>query len=103
MQKQNSETLEAFHDIVNILIDNSLLLSLEEKSEFTMLTPLLDQAELMELFRLLVGAKASTEDILQNLAKDYPAALKDMDKFQIDTLKSVFKGERQLFKESLNQ
>lgn len=101
MKKQTSETLLAFRDIVNILIDNSLLLSFKEKQEFITLTPLLDLSELMELFRLLVGAKANTEDVIKNLARDYPSVLKDLDKFQVDTLKNVFKGERALFKESL--
>lgn len=98
MKNKNTETLLAFRDIVEVLIDNSMLLSFDEKTEFKGLTPMLDMGELLELFRLLVDSKDNSDKILNNLAKMYPDVVAELDQHQVATLKGLFKTERDVLK-----
>lgn len=101
MQNQNTETLLEFRKIVEVLIDNSTLLSFNEKKEFKQLTPMLDMGELLELFRLLVNSKEKSDKILNDLAKVYPDVVKELDKHQVSTLKHLFKTERDVLKTNI--
>jgi len=91
----------AFKDIVNVLIDNSLLLSFEEKTNFKNLTPMLDIGELTELFRMLVDSKGNSDKILNDLAKDYPEVIAELDKYHGSTIKNLFKTEREMLKTNI--
>lgn len=101
MKNKNTETLLAFRDIVDVLIENSILLSFEEKGEFKGLTPMLDMGELLELFRLLVDSKDNSDRILNDLAKIYPDVVTELDQHQVATLKSLFKTERDVLKTNI--
>ncbi|MFC1647624.1 hypothetical protein ACFL10_01360 [Patescibacteria group bacterium] len=100
MQTDPKQT-EALRDIVKLLIDNSLLLSLKEKQNITALTPLLNRQELTELFQLLLGSKRRTANIIDDLAAEYPEVVKDLEQYQLKTLQNVFKDERDILKISL--
>lgn len=101
MQNKNTENLLAFRDIVNVLIDNSLLLSFEEKQNFKDLTPMLNMGELMELFRLLVDSKEKSDSILNDLVQKYPDIAGEFDLYEEKSLKSVFKSERDVLKTNI--
>jgi hypothetical protein len=101
MQNKNTENLSAFRDIVNVLIDNSLLLSFEEKANFKQLTPMLDMRELTELFRLLVDSKENSDKILNDLAEQYPEVAEELEKHNTKTIKNLFKAERNIFKTNI--
>lgn len=90
----NNKQLLAFREIVTVLLQNSLLLSVKEKDEFLRLIPTLKLSDLMEMFGLLVGSKRNVDDILKTLALEYPKVVKDLDKFQIETLKKIYKAQR---------
>jgi cAMP phosphodiesterase len=92
---QQKQTLR---EIVNILIDNSLLLTAEEKQNFMDLTPTLDVDELTELFNLLVDSKRNIEDILTEIAHNFGNAAKQLTKFHLSTVREIFKNEREVFK-----
>ena len=100
---QKNDTEKALREVVNLLIENSLLLSVEEKQNFSNLTPLLDRQELTELFQLLLGSKRRTDNILDDLAAEYPEVVQDLDAYQKDALQNVFKDERDILKISINQ
>lgn len=101
MQNKNTETLLAFRDIVDVLIENSTLLSFDEKKEFKGLTPMLDMGELLELFRLLVNSKENSDKILNDLARMYPDVVRELDQHQVSTLKNLFKTERDVLKTNI--
>lgn len=101
MKNKNTETVLAFREIVEVLIDNSTLLSFNEKKEFKQLTPMLDMGELLELFRLLVNSKENSDRILNDLAKAYPDVVKELDKHQVSVLKNLFKTERDVLKTNI--
>ena len=86
--------LESFRDIVKLLIQNSLLLSLDEKAEFIQTLPALELEDVRELFTLLVGAKKNIDEILDTLARDYPEVHKNLDEFQMNALKKIYKAQR---------
>ncbi len=90
----NLKQLLAFREIVVILIRNSLLLSMKEKEEFMSVIPNLGLGDLMEMFGLLVGSKRKVDDILKTLALEYPQVVKDLDKFQIEMIKKIYKAKR---------
>jgi hypothetical protein len=100
---ENTDTEKALREVVKLLLDNSMLLSLEEKRDVSDLMPLLNRQELTELFQLLLGSKRRTENILNDLAAEYPNVIKDLDEYQMKALKTVFKDERDVLKISLNQ
>jgi len=101
MKNKNTESRLAFREIIDVLIDNSILLSFNEKKEFKQLTPMLDMGELLELFRLLVNSKDNSDRILNDLARMYPDVVKDFDKDQILVLKRLFKTERNILKTNI--
>jgi len=94
MKPETGEKLNIFRQIVNMMIENSLILSLDEKSEFLAETPHLDIDSLYELFNLLTGAKNKIDDVLNELAENSPGILEKLDEFQIETLKIIFKEQR---------
>ncbi|MBA4336393.1 hypothetical protein C0416_01280 [bacterium] len=98
MQNKNTENTLVFRDIVNVLIDNSLLLSFEEKANFKNLTPMLDMSELLELFGLLAQSKENSDKILNDLAEEYPGIAEELEKYNTKTINSLFKTERNILK-----
>lgn len=94
---------KALREVVKLLINNSMLLSLQEKRDVSALTPLLNRQELTELFELLLGSKRRTEHILDDLAAVYPGVIKDLEGYQVNALKTIFKDERDFLKISVNQ
>ncbi len=100
---ENTDTEKALREVVKLLLDNSLLLSLEEKRDISELMPLLNKQELTELFQLLLGSKRRTDNILNDLSAQFPDVMKDLDEYQMHALKTVFKDERDVLKISVNQ
>lgn len=97
MNNKNTNTdnnLEHFREVVEMLINNSLLLSYKEKEDFVQLLPMLDKGELLELFGLLVNAKENTRDILHELVEKYPDVVKQLSDYQKTALKEIFSFER---------
>jgi len=97
----NQDTEQTLRDIVKLLIDNSMLLSLKEKQDISALTPQLNRQELTELFQLLLGSKRRTDNIIDDLAAEYPQVVRDLEEYQLRTLQNVFKDERDILKISL--
>ncbi len=102
-QTRAEKTEKALREVVILLLDNCMLLSVEEKQNIGELIPLLNKNELTELFQLLLGSKRRTNNILEDLAAEYPAVMYDLDEYQKETLKTVFKDERDVLKISLNK
>lgn len=100
---ENTDTEKALREVVRLLLNNSMLLSPEEKSDISALVPLLNRQELTELFQLLLGSKRRTEHILDDLAAQYPEVTRDLQDYQMTALKTVFKDERDVLKISVNQ
>ncbi|MBN1494338.1 hypothetical protein JW911_01225 [Candidatus Peregrinibacteria bacterium] len=94
MKPDAGETLNTFRQIVDMMIENSLLLSIDEKQEFLAETPTLGMESLFELFNLLTGAKNKIDDVLKELAENSPGIMEKLDEFQIETLKIIFKEQR---------
>jgi hypothetical protein len=94
MKTDTQEKLEIFRQIVDMMIENSLLLSIDEKNEFLAETPNLDMDSLYELFNLLTGAKNKIDEVLRELAENSPGIMEKLDEFQIETLKIIFKEQR---------
>jgi len=91
----NKDKLNTFREIVELLVNNCLILSIQEKQEILKMTPTLELVDLIEIFNLLTGAKTNVDDILSSLAKDYPQVMDDLNEYQIKTLKSIYKGRRE--------
>ncbi len=104
MKNKNTKTdnnLGHFREVVEMLINNSLLLSHKEKKDFIQLLPMLNKKELLELFGLLVNAKENTHDILTELVEKYPDVVKQLSDYQKNALKEIFSFERNLMKTKL--
>ena len=86
----------SLREVVDLVIQNTLLLSLEEKKEFTNLTPTLSIRELRELLKLLIKSNKNTDNILKSLEKKHPQVVKELDKYHKEILSSLFKEERSL-------
>jgi hypothetical protein len=96
--KTEEKKLFAFREVVELLIQNSLLLSFEEKQEFTGMVKVLGFDDLKELFRILVGSRKDVDKILTTISRDFPEVEKKMNKFQRNIIKKIFKGERDFYK-----
>ncbi|MCD6109484.1 hypothetical protein J7J83_01885 [bacterium] len=93
-----NKDINAFREVIELLLENSLLLSFKEKKEFSQLLPMLNRDELMELFGLLVHAKKNVGNIIDELVSKYPQVVKELSSYQKNALKTIFKYERGLFK-----
>ena len=93
--EENKDKLNTFREITELLTNNCLILSFQEKQEILKMTPTLELSDLIEIFNLLTGAKTNVDDILSSLAKDYPQVMNDLNEYQIKTLKSIYKGRRE--------
>lgn len=96
--KTKEKNLLAFREVVELLIQNSLLLSFEEKKEFTTMTKVLGFGDLKELFRILVGSRKDVDRILATISRDFPRVEKKLNNFQRNLIKKIFKGEREFYK-----
>lgn len=96
--KTKQDKAKTLREIVNILVDNSLLLKKDEKSNFIQLLPMLNFEELKQLFTLLVDSKKSMEDILHDIANYFENAAKRLTDFHRLTVKDIFQGDRAAFK-----
>jgi len=90
----NEQKVQSLREIVDVLIQTSLLLSFQEKQEFLKETPALDFASLLELFNILTTSKRDVDEILNDIATSDPDIMNKLNNFQIQTLKSVFKEAR---------
>jgi len=93
-----NKDINAFREVIELLLENSLLLSFKEKKEFSQLLPMLNRDELMELFGLLVHAKKNVGNIIDELVSKYPQVVKELSSYQKNALKTIFKYERGLLK-----
>lgn len=94
----NVKQLLAFREIITILIQNSLLLSIKEKEEFLSATLNMELNGLIEMFNLLVRSRRNVDDILIALAIEYPQVAKELDTFQKETIKNIYKAQRHALK-----
>jgi len=92
---ESNEKLSAFREIVELLVNSCLILSIQEKEEILKMTPKLELVDLIEIFNLLTGAKTNVDEILETLAREYPKVMDDLKDYQLKTLKSIYKGRRE--------